>query len=78
MTILTQGETAIKYSHECGYYALLDGRILDDGTGISGTWEQAWERLLFTLEDNRTPQQAAGDYYQEMLSVPGWAESLPF
>lgn len=41
-----EGQTArIRYCDDCGYYATIDGTILDDGTGISGYSTQAWERL---------------------------------
>lgn len=59
--------TCIKYSHDCGWYAMLDGKVLDDGTGISGTFAQAWERLAAIFDANRIP---AAD-------MPGW-EYLPY
>lgn len=62
MTILTRDNAAIKYTDECGFYALLDGVILDDGSGISGTWEQACKRLAAIFDANREP----------MEDTPGW------
>lgn len=67
MTILAHENAAIKYTDECGFYAILDGKILDDGSGISGTFAQAWERLAAIFDANRIPAD----------NQPGW-EFLPY
>ena len=47
-------------------------------TELESVEEQQYRLRRYDRQATRTPQQAAGDHYQEMLSVPGWAEAQPF
>ncbi len=65
MAILTLGNAAIKYTDDCGFYAFVGGRCIQDE--IDGTYDSAFNALAAHMDANRTPAD----------NQPGW-EFLPY
>jgi len=62
--------TGICYDDDCGFYAVVNGKVLAGGlVGISGYWEQAIARLADAL-DNGPAHNEPGYEYQ---FGPAWA-----
>lgn len=47
------GKTGLKYNDDCGWYALVDGRIVQDE--ISGQYDDAFDALAVVMDANREP-----------------------
>jgi len=45
----------IKYDDDCGWYALIDGRVVCPAEGISGQMDDAIAALAFVMDANREP-----------------------
>ena len=57
------GKTGLKYNDDCGWYAMIDGRIVQEE--ISGTYNQALEVFVAIIDTNREPEAPGSWEYRQ-------------
>ncbi len=57
------GKTGLKYNDDCGWYAVVSGRIVQDE--ISGQYNDAFDALAAVMDANREPEAPGSWEYRQ-------------